>query len=140
MKHSTFFQDKIKCNNEKEVFSCFINNLNDSIRYWDYFVNWEKVIGNTRDLEIDLNILNYLIGKENIEDEFEYLLKKHPQIARLIPVLLACREHQFKILTDLSSGNLEYESFSFYKTNALTDEEIKKAVRFARERSVRILN
>jgi len=133
MKYSKTFQDKIDCKNDKEVFSYFIKNLNDSIRYWDYFVNWEKVVGNTKDLEIDLNILNYLIGKENIEDEFAYLLKKHPQVARLIPVLLACREKQFKIITDLSSGALNYENFSFVKSSSLSDEEIKKAVCFARE-------
>ena len=121
MKYSSIFKKKIGCNNEKEVFAYLINNLNDSIRYWDYFVNWKKVIGNTKDLEVDLNILNYLIGKENIEKEFGYLLKKHPQVVRLIPVLLACREHKFKILTDLSEGNLKYEDFSFEEKKNLSD-------------------
>jgi type II restriction enzyme len=124
---------KIGCNNEKEVFAYLINNLNDSIRYWDYFINWKKVIGNTKDLEVDLNILNYLIGKDNIEKEFSYLLKKHPQILRLIPHLLACREHNFKILTDLSAGNLKYEDFSFVDKKSLSDTEILKAIRFARK-------
>ena len=133
MKYSSIFKKKIGCNNEKEVFAYLINNLNDSIRYWDYFVNWKKVIGNTKDLEVDLNILNYLIGKENIEKEFSYLLKKHPQVMRLIPVLLACREHKFKILTDLSAGNLKYEDFSFEERGNLSDAEISKAVRFAQK-------
>ncbi len=133
MKYSSIFKKKIGCNNEKEVFAYLINNLNDSIRYWDYFVNWKKVIGNTKDLEVDLNILNYLIGKENIEKEFGYLLKKHPQVVRLIPVLLACREHKFKILTDLSEGNLKYEDFSFEEKRNLSDAEISKAVRFAQK-------
>jgi len=133
MKYSSIFKKKIACNNEKEVFAYLINNLNDSIRYWDYFVNWKKVIGNTKDLEVDLNILNYLIGKENIEKEFSYLLKKHPQVVRLIPVLLACRDHRFKILTDLSEGNLKYEDFSFEEKKNLSDSEISKAVRFAQK-------
>ena len=133
MKFSSIFKKKIGCDNEKEVFAYLINNLNDSIRYWDYFVNWKKVIGNTKDLEVDLNILNYLIGKENIEKEFGYLLKKHPQVMRLIPVLLACREHKFKILTDLSEGNLKYEDFSFEEKKNLSDAEISKAVRFAQK-------
>ena len=133
MKYSSIFKKRIGCNNEKEVFAYLINNLNDSIRYWDYFVNWKKVIGNTKDLEVDLNILNYLIGKENIEKEFGYLLKKHPQVVRLIPVLLACREHKFKILTDLSEGNLKYEDFSFEEKRNLSDAEISKAVRFAKK-------
>ena len=133
MKFSSIFKKKVGCDNEKEVFAYLINNLNDSIRYWDYFVNWKKVIGNTKDLEVDLNILNYLIGKENIEKEFGYLLKKHPQVMRLIPVLLACREHKFKILTDLSEGNLKYEDFSFEEKKNLSDAEISKAVRFAQK-------
>lgn len=56
MKYSSIFKKKLNCNNEKEVFDYLIDNLNDSIRYWDYFVNWEKVLGNTRELEVDLNI------------------------------------------------------------------------------------
>lgn len=133
MKYSSVFKEKIGCKNASEVFSYLINNLNDSIRYWDYFVNWDKVIGNTKDLEVDLNILNYLIGKENIEKEFKYLLKKHPQILRLIPVLLACRERDFKILTNFSGGNLKYEDFSFKTSSKLSDTELSKVVRFSRE-------
>ena len=133
MKYSSIFKKKLGCNNDEEVFAYLINNLNDSIRYWDYFVNWKKVIGNTKDLEVDLNILNYLIGKENMEKEFGYLLKKHPQVARLIPVLLACRENQFKILTDLANGNLNYEDFSFENKISLSEIETSKAVRFAKE-------
>lgn len=133
MKYSPIFKNKIGCKNESEVFAYLINNLNDSIRYCDYFVNWEKVLGNTRDLEIDLNIMNYLVGKEDIEKEFRYLLKKHPQIVRLIPVLLACRETNFKILTDLSGGNLKYEDFSFKSKKDLSEAEISKAVSFAQK-------
>lgn len=133
MKYSSIFEEKIGCKNEREVFAYLINNLNNSIRYWDYFVNWEKVFGNMRELEVDLNIMNYLIGKDDIEKEFAGLLKKHPQVLRLIPVLLACRENNFKIIANLSDGNLKYEDFSFrYKTN-LSGDEILKAVRFARE-------
>ncbi|OGW04565.1 MAG: restriction endonuclease [Nitrospinae bacterium RIFCSPLOWO2_01_FULL_39_10] len=130
MKYSSIFKDKIGCKNEKEVFSYLITNLNDSIRSWDYFVNWKKVIGNIRDIEVDLNILNYLIGKEKIEQEFEYLLQRHPKILRLIPILIACREHNYKILTDLSIKDLKYEDFSFEDKKSLTDKEISKAVRF----------
>ncbi len=133
MKYSPIYKNRIDCKDEREVFSYLINNLNDSIRYWDFFVNWEKVLGNTRDLEMDLNILNYLIGKNDIEKEFSYLLKKHPQVVRLIPVLLASRESQLKILTDFSSGNLKYEDFSFENKKSLLGIEITKAVRFAKE-------
>ncbi len=132
MKYSSVFK-KIGCNNEKEVFTYLINNLNVSIRYWDYFVNWKKVIGNTKDIEVDLNILNYLIGKQDIEKDFAYLLKRYPQIVRLIPLLLACRESNFKILSDIMSGNLTYEVFSFNIQKNISDADISKLIRFARE-------
>ena len=48
MKYSSIFKNGVGCKDEREVFAYLINNLNDSIRYWDYFVNWEKVLGNTR--------------------------------------------------------------------------------------------
>ena len=133
MKFSRVFAKVLGCKNEEEVFSYLCNTLNDSIKYWDYFVNWPKVIGNIKDLEVDLNILNYLIGKTDIEKEFGYLLSKHPQILRLIPILLACRERDFKILTDVEEGNLEYEEFSFKPPKALSSAEISKAVKFAHE-------
>jgi len=133
MKYAPLFKDKIGCNNESDVFLYLIHSLNDSIRYWDYFVNWSKVLGNIKDIEIDLNILNYLIGKEDIEEHFYHLLRKYPQIIRLIPILLACRDSDFKILTDLAEEKLIYEEFSFKDTKELSDVEISKVIKFSRE-------
>jgi type II restriction enzyme len=123
---------KLNCSNAAEVFQYLANTLNDSITYWDYFVNWEKVLGNTRDLEIDLNILNYLVGKDDVEKEFKILLTRHPSLTRLIPILLACRESNFQILTSFASGDLHYEQFAFDGTLQV-DDHAEKACRFARE-------
>ena len=71
MKFSPIFKSALQCSDADEVYTYFMRNLNDSIRYWDYFVNWTKVVGNTKELEIDLNTLNYLVGKENVETAFE---------------------------------------------------------------------
>lgn len=133
MKYSEIYGDKIGCNSKEEVFAYLIDNLNESIRHWDFFVNWKKVTGNIKDFEIDLNILNYLIGKNNIEQELIYLLKKYPRVVRLIPALLACRDKEFRILTDFRGGALQYEDFSFAVKNKLSDDEIKKVVKFSRD-------
>jgi type II restriction enzyme len=113
------------------VFDYLIQNLNDSIRYWDYFVNWTKVVGKTKELEIDLNTLNYLVGKEDVESAFKELLRQNGRVARLIPVLLACRDSDFKILTDFTNGVLSYENFAFGSKNKLTDQEIELTCKFA---------
>lgn len=130
MKYTNIFKESLGCNSPDEVFDYFKSTLNSSITYWDYFVNWEKVLGNVRDLEIDLNTLNYLIGKEDMEKEFKYLFNRQPSLMRLIPILLACREENFKILTDFTGGQFLYEDFTFTAPKALGDEEINKAYKF----------
>jgi len=131
VKYTNIFKESLGCNSPDEVFDYFKSTLNSSITYWDYFVNWEKVLGNVRDLEIDLNTLNYLIGKEDMEKEFKYLFNRQPSLIRLIPILLACREANFKILTDFTGGKFTYEDFTFKTHKTLSDEEIDKAYRFA---------
>ena len=105
-------------NNETIIFDYFINSLKKSIFTWGYFVDWEKINKNTKDVEKELNLLNYLIGKENIEEEFLNLIKEYPEVKKVLPILLAIRENklkEMKIITDLE--NLDYSEIYdiFYK-------------------------
>ena len=129
MKYSPVFKKRIGCDDSEQVFLFLINNLKPTVTKWDYFVNWAKVFGNIKDIEIDLNTLNYLIGKENIEKEFALLLEKQPSIARLVPVLIACREEKFNILTDYSEKEFKYDIFDFGKSAKL---DISKVIEFAK--------
>ena len=133
MKYSEIFKKRIDCNNGEEVFKYLISTLKETITKWDYFVNWTKVFDNLKDIEIDLNILNYLIGKDNIKSEFVDLLKKYPSVERLIPILVASRESNYKILSKYGYDEFIYEDFSFKSAKNLTADEIKKIVRFASE-------
>lgn len=133
MKFSKVYKDRVNCNNEDEVFDYLISSLKQTITKWDYFVNWTKVFDKIQDIEVDLNILNYLIGKDDIDSEFAGLLKKHPSIARLVPILVASRESNFKILNDFGYSKFDYKDFSFGKRATLTEEDITKTVRFAKE-------
>jgi type II restriction enzyme len=133
MKFLSVYQDRIACMSADEVFAYLIKTLKPTITKWDYFVNWAKVFDNIKDIEVDLNILNYLIGKENIKTEFSVLLEKHSSIARLIPILVASRETNFKILSNFGYSEFIYEDFSFGPHAMLTANEIKKVVKFADE-------
>ncbi len=104
MKFNPLFSQLLNCSNESEVFVYLQNTFADSITLWDYFVNWNKVFSNYRDVEISLNLLNYLIGKENLEDEFSYLLINNPSLIKVFPILIACRNSDFKILTNFNNG------------------------------------
>ena len=51
-------------------FETLKSTLQDSIFTWDYFTDFKKVKINVKKIEKELNLLNYLIGKENIANRF----------------------------------------------------------------------
>lgn len=134
MKFNSIFREKLNCQNSEEVFDYLISHLKKSILKWDYFVNWRKAIHNLREVEISLNLLNYLIGKDNIEQEAKVLFKEHPKLVSIVPSLIAYRyKKSISILTDYQSQNFYYEEFIFDKKGPITDKEIDNAVIFLRE-------
>lgn len=114
----------------KDVFNHLVSTLKKSNTTWDYFVNWAKVFGGIKSIEVDLNILNYLIGKDNFDDEMKFLLGKHPSVVKVIPILLACRENSFEVLTDFAKGKLNFESFMFSDKDSLNKSDIEKVIIF----------
>lgn len=82
----------------RRSFDDLMNSLKKTIIPADYFVDFPKVYVNIKDYELHLNILNTLIGKENIEDEFVDLVKQYPEVMRSIPILLATHEYKFNII------------------------------------------
>ena len=56
----------------------FLNTLSITNRTPEYYVNWEKVERETKKYELELNTLNYLIGKDDIYSEALYLFTKQP--------------------------------------------------------------
>ena len=126
MKYSKIFKDKLNCNSADEVFNYLIDNLKETIKTWDYFVNWNKVIRNYQDVETSLNLLNTLIGKENIEDVAKNLLKEYPKVIAVIPSLLAYRERKVKLLSNIK--NFETTEYDFSKPI-----DLDKAVMFLKE-------
>lgn len=97
-------------------FNDLITTIKSSIKTWDYFVNWKKVFANTFELEIVLNKLNYLLGKENLNDEFRKLYSSNPDIVKALPVLLAVRENKLEIF-DKIAKNSEFIDFSRNEQN-----------------------
>jgi len=45
------------------VFKYIIDNLRHSNRTFDYFIDWSKVFHKVKNIEMELNLLNYLIKR-----------------------------------------------------------------------------
>lgn len=132
MRFLTFYRNALGCQNENEVFDYIINNLKPSNMLWSYFVNWNKVFDNIKDIEIGLNTLNYLIGKEDFDNEFKNLLKQNPNLIKIMPALVVrdgSNSKKFKILVDFSNKKLTYKDYDFTIENP-TDEDLEKYLEF----------
>jgi DNA adenine methylase len=92
-------------------FKKLTSTFKSSIKTWDYFVNWEKVFSNKYELEITLNTLNYLLGKENLREEFDRLYISNPEIIKTFPILLAVRENKIEVF-DKCTKNSEFFDFT----------------------------
>ena len=136
-----FYKNKLNCNTPDEVFNLLISKLKPSNRLWSYFVNWEKVLRNTKKIEVSLNILNYLIGKDDFDKEFKYLIREHPEVAEVIPNLVVRngkKEKELTILVDFKNKKLMYENFNFSK-KIPTNEDIEKYLIFIKKTGLKEL-
>lgn len=107
---------------EEKLFSFIIENLKDSIKTWDYFINWTKVDKNINDIKIELNILNSLIGSENFDNDFTNLIKRYPEIVKTFLPLLAVRGDSINVISDLDKGDFT-EKFYDFNTSVLVSNK-----------------
>ena len=96
----------------KRDFEKWLNTFTDTIASYDYYVDFKKVYSNVNDLKIELNILNSLVGSNNIIEEFESLLTKYPEVIKCIPILIAVREKEITAMDE--KGKIVY---SFKRIN-----------------------
>lgn len=125
MKYSEGYKQLLGCDSSAEVFDYLVSNLKDTISGWDYFVNWSKAHSSVLKIEMNLNLLNVLIGKDDVTKVALDLFREHPEVKEVIPILLACREKKFNLLKEYQNGNFIYETYQFNR--AITAE---KAVEF----------
>lgn len=93
----------------KKDFNKLLTTFKSSIKTWDYFVNWNKVFSNSSELEIILNKLNYLLGKDNLKEEFFKLYNSNPDIVKALPVLLAIRESNIEIFDKKTKNSVFFD-------------------------------
>ncbi len=126
MKYLNLYK-KLGLHNEQEVFDYLIKTLNDTIFTWDYFVQFNKIKSKIYRFETELNILNVLIGKKDIDNYFINLLTEYPNIREVLPLLIAVRQKKLKELKIIN--NLEtlekYSPYDLFDPNKKLTPQLK---------------
>ena len=88
-------------NNIKRNFDEWLSKFKSSISDYTYYVDFKKIYRNVDKIKVELNILNSLIGSNDIENEFKNIIVKYPETLECIPVLLAVRSNEIFIKDEL---------------------------------------
>ena len=101
-------------------FKEWLSKFKSSISNYEYYVDFNKIYANVDKIKVELNILNSLIGSNNIEEDFKNIIFKYPETLECIPVLLAVRSNEIFIKDEVN----EY-LFKFNKMVYSIDDYIK---------------
>ncbi len=82
----------------KRNFKEWFNTFTDSIATYEYYTDFNIVYKNIEKIKVELNIMNSLVGSKNIENDFDKLFKRYPEIRKCLPLLIAVREKEIKVL------------------------------------------
>jgi len=77
-----------------EQFNQFLLQFSETNATLDYFTDFKKIIINVNKISIKLNQLNYLIGKENLNEAVNELYQENPKAFEVLDILIAIRKNK----------------------------------------------
>ena len=105
-------------------FNEWLSKFKASISDYTYYVDFEKIYKNVDKVKVELNILNSLIGSQNIEEEFQNILIKYPETLECIPLLLAVRSQEIFIKDEINEYLFKFDKMVY---------SIKDYIKFMKE-------
>jgi len=91
-------------------FNKFMELLSTTNSTLDFFVDFGKVSKNINKISIKLNQLNYLIGKENLEQAIRELYRENSSCFSILNILIAVRDNREVIAPNGEIVKLPYGS------------------------------
>lgn len=93
---------------EFETFMSQLSEINAMLSYWTDFA---KVKSNVSSIEIKLNTLNYLLGKEDIKAAVTDLWNNDKRVFDVLQILIACRKRDKKKVINANAEFVLLESY-----------------------------
>lgn len=103
---------------KRRQFEPWLETMRPSINTYGFYTDFAKVDMNVLSVRVSLNLLNALIGAEDIENDFLKIISKYPETLEVVPILLAKRENEI-YCQDEAKGNILY---NFKKKNCTNEQ------------------
>lgn len=97
----------------KRNFNDWLGKFRESIADYDYYIDFPKIHKNVDAIRVELNILNTLVGSQNIEWEFDDLIAKYPETLKCIPILLAVRSNEIYAIDEDGEYNYNFSKMNY---------------------------
>ena len=86
-------------------FALFMSQLKETNQTLDFFCDFDKISANVADVEMSLNTLNYLIGREDLSKGVKDIWQRAPRVFEVLGILIAVRDEGKKPVVD-GNGNV----------------------------------
>lgn len=83
-----------------EQFELFMSQLKETNATLDFFCDFKKIEKNVADISISLNMLNFLLGKQNLRQAVEALWARDQKAFDVMDILIATRKKDKKMFFD----------------------------------------
>lgn len=92
-------------------FKIFLSQLSDTNATLSYWTDFTKVKANVASIEIKLNTLNYLLGKEDLRAAVTELWNNDKRVFEVLQILIACRKRDKKKVINADAEFVLLESY-----------------------------
>ena len=96
----------------KRNFNEWLGEFRESIADYGYYIDFPKIHNNVDAIKVELNILNALVGSQDIEQEFDALIAKYPETLKCIPILLAVRSNEIYAIDEDGEYNYDFKKMN----------------------------
>lgn len=93
-----------------EEFATFMSQLKETNATLSFYSDFPKISKKVAEIEISLNSLNYLLGKENLRDAVEALWNRDRKAFEVMDILIATRKKDKKMFFDKMGNFREVHS------------------------------
>lgn len=96
-------------------FNLFMSQLQETNQTLDFFCDFDKISANVAEVEMSLNTLNYLIGKDDLKKGVDEIWQRDSRAFEVLGILIAVRDEGKKPVVD-KNGNVVL-LMSYFETN-----------------------